>query len=661
MPPNSLINILNENDSDSPSLFHDSDYYDIEKFTTLVSQKDSRENFSLYNTNARSLLKHKSEYEILFQALRECSFDFDLITFTESWLNDDLETLADISGYTTITKHKTPNKEGGGIAAYLKDSIKFQLRPDLQFPNEKENLYSGIFIEIINSDYKNILVFIIYRSPSHNSICDLTTDLNNILDRVKHENKSIIITGDLNIDLLKYSSHPQTTQYTDMLISNNLIPNITKPTRVTHTSATLIDHIFSNIDPSKSTSGTLKTDITDHYSNFFFFKTKPMKAVNPKYITFRKQDIQSLKNFENALTNTDWTHVLEKDDPNDAYNCLSETYTGLMDRCLPLTTKRFNKLKHKKEPWITPGILKSLHTKEKLYLKMIKSKNTQNFEENRSNYANYVKLYKRVLRQAKAQHWQIQFEKTKRDMKQTWKNINKVLQKTQNKQDFPDAFLLNGNEIRDSSEIAKQFNIHYTSIGPTLASQIPSQPENFFDYLDDRDFPNSLYFAPCNPSEITNIIKCLQPKTSSGYDNISPRLLKYHPAAIAHPLAHIANLSMEKGVFPTKMKIAKVIPIYKKDNRSLFINYRPISLLPSFSKILEKLIHKRLMKYLSSHNILIHSQYGFQPNLSTELAILELQDRIIKKIASKHLCLGLSIDLSKAFNTLNHDILLLLA
>ena len=105
------------------------------------------------------------------------------------------------------------------------------------------------------------------------------------------------------------------------------------------------------------------------------------------------------------------------------------------------------------------------------------------------------------------------------------------------------------------------------------------------------------------------------------------------------------------------MKIAKVIPVYKKDDNQIFSNYRPISLLPSFSKILEKVVHKRLLHYLNIKNIISFSQYGFQPNSSTELAVLELQDRIVKSMATHKFCLGLSVDLSKAFDTLNHDIL----
>jgi hypothetical protein len=243
-------------------------------------------------------------------------------------------------------------------------------------------------------------------------------------------------------------------------------------------------------------------------------------------------------------------------------------------------------------------------------------------------------------------------------MKQTWNNINAVINKTSDKQDLPEKFIENDEEITSKSDIARKFNELYTDIGPSLANKIPQFTGNPIDYLQNYNFPNSFYFEPCSPTEIINTIKFLKPKSSSGHDGISPKLLKQCTPSIAEPLSHIANLSMTHGTFPSLMKIAKVIPIYKKDNRSHFLNYRPISLLPTFSKIIEKLVHKRLLHYLTTHNILSYSQYGFQPNMSTELAILESQDRIVKAIASKKFCLGLFIDLSKAFDTLNHSILI---
>ena len=141
-------------------------------------------------------------------------------------------------------------------------------------------------------------------------------------------------------------------------------------------------------------------------------------------------------------------------------------------------------------------------------------------------------------------------------------------------------------------------------------------------------------------------------------DGISPKLLKSTCIPIADHLSYIANLSFRTGIFPKDMKIAKVLPIYKANNNMNFQNYRPISLLPAFSKIIERLMYNRLYKYLKTNNLLTSSQYGFQKNLSTELAIAELQNRIIESLSNKKWCLGVFLDRSKAFDTLDHGILL---
>ena len=170
---------------------------------------------------------------------------------------------------------------------------------------------------------------------------------------------------------------------------------------------------------------------------------------------------------------------------------------------------------------------------------------------------------------------------------------------------------------------------------------------------------NSFFLRPTDAREVTNIIKLLKPKTSCGHDDISPKILKKLYNGIILPCVHIINLSLSTGIIPDDMKLAKVVPIYKSNGSTeIMKNYRPVSLLPVLSKVLERIVYNRLFDYLIKHEILHTSQYGFQPNLSTELAILELQDRITKILNNNECCVGVFMDLSKAFDTLDHAILL---
>ena len=145
---------------------------------------------------------------------------------------------------------------------------------------------------------------------------------------------------------------------------------------------------------------------------------------------------------------------------------------------------------------------------------------------------------------------------------------------------------------------------------------------------------------------------------AQGYDRISTSLLKQIIHVIADPLAHIFNQSLQQGVFPDLFKIAKVNPIFKKGDSHEISNYRPISLLPSISKVLEKIVYNRLFDFLNTHNILNSNQYGFRKNHSTDQALIQIYDKITNAMANKQHVIGIFLDLSKAFDTLDHNILL---
>ena len=156
----------------------------------------------------------------------------------------------------------------------------------------------------------------------------------------------------------------------------------------------------------------------------------------------------------------------------------------------------------------------------------------------------------------------------------------------------------------------------------------------------------------------TIVIKGIKTSRSNGHDGISSELLKLISNDIAHSITLIINQSLKSGIFPNQLKIAKVTPIYKKDDKKIITNYRPISALPVVSKVFETVIHEQLSDYFLSNNLFSAQQYGFRKNSSTELAALELIDRLLAKLKNHKIPINFYIDLAKAFDSLNHDILL---
>ena len=654
----SLGEVIHDEQFDHTSpLITQSYYYD----NSFLCQTHTH-HLKIFNTNARSLLKNLSHFETLFAQLSSHNFSFDILTFTETWLDPSIENFVYFENYTPIMKHKLPVKEGGGLAIFVKKYINYTIRNDLSFPEEKQNQFDGIFIELVpdNKQSRPIVLGNIYRSPRFNSVREFSQSLSSLVEKLNNENKEIIIVGDLNIDLIKSTTHKGTSEFLDSMLSNDLYPKITVPTRVTHSSATLIDHIYTNNKNSTTLAGTLKTDISDHFSNFIMLMNTPSK-IKPRLITYRKCDKTSIENFNNALYNTNWTNVLSDTNTESAYDKFLDKYTSLKNKYLPFVTTKFNKYKHKMNTWVTKGILISLKTKDHLYKKLIRLKNNNNaqYDYHKDKYNKYKHLYNKILRTAKQQYWTEQFNMCKNDMKTTWKNINTILRRKNDKSSFPDFFKNDiNNDITNPQNIAEEFNKFYVNIGPKLAQNIPQQQSAIPENTNSNIFPHSFFFTPVTPVEILAIVQKMKPKTSSGFDQISPKLLKQTVLAIVDPLCHIMNLSLSTGIVPSKCKIAKVLPFYKNDDVHKFKNYRPISLLPTFSKILERLVHNRLNKYLQTHKIINPAQYGFQQNLSTEMAILELQDRIANQLINNKLSLGVFLDLSKAFDTLDHSILL---
>ena len=190
-----------------------------------------------------------------------------------------------------------------------------------------------------------------------------------------------------------------------------------------------------------------------------------------------------------------------------------------------------------------------------------------------------------------------------------------------------------------------------------MAKSIPISRSNSADSYLTGQFLSTLFLDPVTEEEVIKITNDFQPGKAVGYDNIPMLLIQKTIHVIAKPLSHIINLSFSSGIVPDQLKISRVIPLFKSGSKSSFDNYRPVSTLPSFSKILEKAFYNRLYSYLTESNILCSNQYGFRKRYLTAFALIDLHDKISAALDNKKLAVGLFMDLSKAFDTVNYDIL----
>ena len=241
-------------------------------------------------------------------------------------------------------------------------------------------------------------------------------------------------------------------------------------------------------------------------------------------------------------------------------------------------------------------------------------------------------------------------------MKNTWKVIKQAMNISKKKSNITKISFKNRN-IEDPKEIANVFNSYFSTIGDNLAKNIP-QPDKHFSRFLGQPNANSIFFSPTTKYEVTDIVTSLNNKQSAGPDDISNFILKGIISSIADPLSHIFNKSILSGIFPKQLKIAKVIPLYKKGDVLDTGNYRPISLLSSLSKILERLIFIRTTKFLKAHDTFTKYQFGFRQKHSTIHALLSFVNKVAHSIDDHSHLIGIFLDFSKAFDTINHDILL---
>ena len=372
-----------------------------------------------------------------------------------------------------------------------------------------------------------------------------------------------------------------------------------------------------------------------------------------QYKLSRNFNETNIQEFKIALQNISWDDVYRCDNVNEAYDNFINVFTKFYEQYFPVKSVRIDK-KAKKHPWMTKGLINACKKKNHLYRSFVKSKNLK-IEEKYKRYKNKLTA---ILRFSEKQYYTQLLSKYRDNVKKTWCVLNDVIKKKNNISTLPREFVSDNKIIKGKTEIANGFNDFFVNVGPKLAENIPVHNDiNVTNYMVDRN-DKTMFLSPVNENEVMNTIQKCKNKTSEDSDNITMKFLKEVFQYILKPFTRICNLSFRDGIFPDKMKLAKVIPLFKSGDKGSFNNYRPVSLLSQFSKIIEKLFDVRLQSFIDKHDLLSNSQYGFRSKCSTSLALMELVEEISSSLDKKNVTIGVFIDLKKAFDTIDHNLLL---
>ena len=506
----------------------------------------------------------------------------------------------------------------------------------------------------------------VYRLPSYNAedLSAFTNEYSDLLNRLRTRSKFVYICGDYNIDILKMCSNNNYNTFYENVISSSFAPKITLPTRICDTTSTLIDNIYTNVLDKSHTSGILIRPISDHQMYFCIMNENYMKpAIAQKYVEVEVFNVEAIENFKTEIANLEIHDKLDKTlnrDPNHNYEIFSTLLQNAKSKHIPKRIKKFNKRRHKKERWMTDELLAKVIKKNEMYVDWKTTPIAHpDYEKVKFNFKGYEKIVLKGIERAKRDYFDRVFLAYKCDMKRTWQVISETLNRNKRKHDMPSLFTHEGRDLVDSTEIANAFNTYFTNIGKNLSSQI-DQNNVIADYKQYLTSPTreTLKFECITKDYTIKAIDNLEKKNSSGHDGISNTLLKTIKNDISQSLTIIINQMLTTGIFPDAFKLSKVIPLFKKGDSSLLVNYRPISLLPTISKVFERVIHDQIYEYFNQFNLLAEQQYGFRKQHSTEYAAIKLIDHVSKEMEAGKTPTSVYIDLSKAFDTLTFEVLL---
>ena len=620
--------------------------YNVETFKSNgISKKGS---LNIMHHNSRSILKEGriDDYNILLNAINN---PFHVMGFTETWLDCNNVDCASFNGFTATHSVRMDNdilkETGGGLSIFVRDGIDFKVRENMKLMLP---YIETLFIEF-SYEGKEYMIGLIYRVPNTN-VKDFIESLDNLIEPLRNSHE-LILMGDFNICLLQDDN--RTKSFCNTMLTHKLFPTILEPTRVATvlrngnyiTTNTLIDNIFIDTQLTYK-SGLIYSCISDHYPVTISIETtNTARQIEPSIIRYRVIDDFSVRKFRFAINTQLLNVIMEASDAATAFTEFFTKFNDLYEKYFPVKT-RIAKQKEILKPWVTQSLVKRIKIRDKL------GKLANKGRINRSIFKTFRNLLNTQLREAKAQFYHAEFYKFKGDIKKTWGTINETIRK---KKAYNKITINENNNIVEQADVPNKFCNYFTTIADEIVSQIPISDVNPESFLKDREL-NSFFMIPITNDETEKSIMELK-DNGCGLFKFSTKVLIAIRDILAPILSHIFNLCISQSYFPYELKTGCITPVFKKGDKSDMKNYRPVCSLSPISKIFEKIIYLRMITFIEKNKIFSDNQFGFRKMKSTETALMKFMDFIHNGLSKKQNVGTIFMDLSKAFDVMNHNIL----
>ena len=549
-----------------------------------------------------------------------------------------------ITNYVFERRDRKGRKKGGGIVVYIANSISYRRRSDL----ESDDI-EAIWIEVIYPNCKPFLINFVYRPP--NAQQTWIEFYENQLDKVDVTNLEYHILGDININYYpeRRGNKFDNLKWANLITKFGLKQLIINPTRITKRSQTIIDHVYTNCSKHINEAFVSTLSISDHYPICISRSTKISAQNTGKHTTISYRCFKSFDegSFQRDLSVSGMQSVENINDPNEALHVFYKILNNIITIHAPLKEKR---IKHDQQPeWFDDDIKEMMFERDNCHkkgkfdqYKILRNKVSYMIKKKKKNFFN------NAVKQNKDQGF-------------LWKNLKNISELNKsNTVILPEKLISDNTEIRGNVNIANELNKHFVNISDMIQKTAFSKT-NFDDLkkkLDKKLTYHEFKINLITPYEVKLIIDKLDITKSTGLDGIGPKIIKHCGDYITPAIASIINNSILSGVYPDALKEARVIPIYKSGNRDDANNYRPISILPTMSKIFERHIASQMLSYFDKTDIIHRKQSGFRKNHSCSTALTHLIDLWLHDIDIGKYIGTVFLDLKKAFDLVDHQILI---